>query len=123
MANGPPARARRWRSSSEQGVPIVADDLLAIDAGDVLAGPHCVDLRPDVARQRFSDAEPLGKVGNRERYRLEATPAPARNRLRGIFSVEWSSDDTMAIEELSTAGAHCTPLRAAILEPVRSARP
>jgi hypothetical protein len=82
------------------GVPIVADDLLAIDGREVLAGPRCVDLRPDAAR-RFPTAESLGKVGARTRYRLATAPSPERVPLRGIFLLEWSEDNTTDVTPLA----------------------
>jgi hypothetical protein len=72
-----------------RGVPILSDDLVVIDGGDVLAGPRCVDLRPDVAA-RFPEAEPLGRVGARDRFRMSTALAPSRVPLRGIFLLEWS---------------------------------
>jgi hypothetical protein len=71
-----------------RGVPILSDDLVVIDGPDVLAGPRCVDLRPDVA-ERFPGTEPLGRVGARDRFRMTTAPAPARVPLRGIFVLEW----------------------------------
>jgi hypothetical protein len=85
----------------ERGVPIVADDLLAIDAGDVVSGPRCVDLRSDVAR-RFPRARSLGMVGNRIRYRLDTAPTPERIPLRGIFLLEWGEDSEPEVAALAT---------------------
>jgi hypothetical protein len=75
----------------DRGVPIAADDLLVIDDGWVRAGPHCVDLRPDVAPY-MPAARDLGVVGSRPRHRLSTPPAPARSRLGGIFVLEWHDD-------------------------------
>ena len=75
----------------ELGLPIVADDLIVVDGADVLAGPRCVDLRPDVAH-RFPSAESMGTVGSRERFRLVTAPSPPRVPLAGIFVLEWSVD-------------------------------
>jgi hypothetical protein len=85
----------------QQAVPIVADDLLAIDDREVLAGPSCVDLRADVA-SRFPTAESLGMVGNRVRYRLATEPAPARVPLCGIFLLEWSDSGRTEVVPLAT---------------------
>jgi hypothetical protein len=71
-----------------RGVPIVCDDLLVVDEGFALAGPSCVDLRPDVGA-RFPDAVSLGVVGGRERFRLATAPARPRVPLRGLFVLEW----------------------------------
>jgi hypothetical protein len=74
---------------AERGVPIVSDDLLVVDDGHALAGPSCVDLRPDVSR-RFPSASSLGVVGGRTRFRLSTPPARPRTVLKGFFVLEWS---------------------------------
>jgi hypothetical protein len=76
---------------AQHGLPIVTDDLLVLDDGDVLAGPSCVDLRADTA-DRFPEARFLGTVGARERFRLSTPPAPLRVPLRGVFVLGWSDD-------------------------------
>jgi hypothetical protein len=75
-----------------RGVPILSDDLIVVDGRDVLAGPRCVDLRPDVAAH-FPTAEPLGVIGRRERYRLPTVEAPPRAPLRGIFLLDWAAGE------------------------------
>jgi hypothetical protein len=77
----------------ERGVPIVSDDLLVVDDGCALAGPRCVDLRPDVS-PRFASARSIGVVGGRLRYRLSTPPASSRTPLRGLFVLDWSDDGT-----------------------------
>ena len=74
---------------ADRGVPIVSDDLLVVDDGFALAGPSCVDLRPDVGA-RFPTAESLGIVGGRERFRLSTPAAAPRTPLRGFFQLEWT---------------------------------
>lgn len=83
------------------GVPILCDDLVVIAGHDVLCGPRCVDLRPDVAA-RFPDAEPLGMVGSRERFRLPTAEAPPRAPLGGIVLLEWGSGPEIEAEPLGT---------------------
>lgn len=73
-----------------RGVPILSDDLVVIAGHEVLCGPRCVDLRPDVAA-RFANAESLGVVGSRERFRLPTAEAPPRAPLGGIVVLEWGS--------------------------------
>jgi hypothetical protein len=87
-------------SIAERGHPVVADDLLAIQDGLVWAGPSCVDLRPDTA-PRFADAEYMGIVGGRPRYRLSTSPGHSRVPLRGFFVLDWHADSTIALEPLS----------------------
>jgi hypothetical protein len=84
---------------AERGVPVFSDDLLVVQRGDVLAGPRCVDLRGDAAL-RFPAARSLGMVGERVRYRLPVTTAPARAPLRGMLLLEWSSDGVTEVKEL-----------------------
>ncbi|MEA2126350.1 MAG: hypothetical protein QOI80_3132 [Solirubrobacteraceae bacterium] len=71
-----------------RGVPILADDLVVISGEAVLAGPRCVDLRPDAAL-RFPASRPLGIVAGRERHRLATPPAPASAPLAGILVLGW----------------------------------
>jgi hypothetical protein len=85
---------------AERGLTIMADDLLAIQGRDALAGPRCVDLRADAAA-RFDSAVSLGMVGERVRYRLPTGPAPARAPLRGIFLLDWSSDGRTEVTPLT----------------------
>ena len=85
---------------AERGLPVAADDLLVVDDGDVLVGPRCVDLRPDVA-SRFPEARFLGVVGARERYRLSTAAAPPRVPLRGLFLLEWTDAPTTSVSPLS----------------------
>jgi hypothetical protein len=89
-------------SLGDRQVPVVSDDLVVISDGDVLAGPHCVDLRAEAA-ERFPAAECLGKVGARVRYRLTTVAAPARTPLRGIVVLEWSEDGSVAAAPLELA--------------------
>jgi hypothetical protein len=87
---------------AQRGVPIVADDLVVIEGYDVLAGPSCVDLRPDTA-ERIPEAEKVGVVGSRTRYRLRTPPAPARVPLGGICLLEWADSppqlDLLRVED------------------------
>jgi hypothetical protein len=84
---------------AERAVPIVADDLLAVQQGEALSGPRCVDLRGDAAG-RFSAARSLGTVGSRIRYRLPTAAVPARAPLRGIVLLEWSVDGSIEVTPL-----------------------
>lgn len=73
---------------SLQGHPILADDLVVVDDGYALAGPRCIDLRPDAAEQ-LGVGEPLGVVGARERWRLSIPGAPDRVPVRGWVYLGW----------------------------------
>lgn len=78
-----------------RGVPILADDLIVIEDRQVLSGPSCVDLRPDVAA-RIEGARPLGAVMGRERFRLSTPAGPARVPVGGLFVLEWSAEHSGA---------------------------
>ena len=79
------------------GLDVVSDDVLVIDGGTVLAGPRSVDLREEAAG-RFGVGEPLGQVGERERWRLPLNPVPAEAPLAGWITLEWGHG--VAIEHL-----------------------
>jgi hypothetical protein len=83
---------------AKAGVPIVTDDLVVCDGGDVLAGPRCVDLRPEPAREMNAGRE-LGIVGTRERWRLDVPACPPNSRLRGWIFLEWGPE--IAVQSLS----------------------
>jgi hypothetical protein len=80
-----------------QGVEILTDDLIVLDGGTLFAGPRSVDLRGDAAR--LLGGEELGKLGNRDRWRLLADEAPPASPLNGIVLLEWG--DEVAVEALS----------------------
>jgi hypothetical protein len=84
---------------ADRGVPIVSDDLLVVHEGQALAGPRCVDLRPDVV-DRFPAADSLGVVAGRERFRLSTPLAPSRTVLRGFFVLEWSDSGELELEPI-----------------------
>ena len=74
---------------AQRGFPVVADDLVVIERGQVCAGPHCVDLRPDAAARIGPEARYVGEVGGRARYRLSSAPSTALLPLGGYFFLEW----------------------------------
>jgi hypothetical protein len=82
-------------SLAKAGTPVLTDDVLVFGAGMALAGPRCIDLRPDM--RRFG----LGaSVRPRDpRNRIELAPIAAEHPLAGVIHLEWSSADT-AIEPL-----------------------
>ena len=101
------------------GHAVLADDLLVLDGADVLAGPRCIDLRPDAAGQ-LQAGEPLGVVGTRERWRLRLGPVAAGVPLRGWVELEWG--DEVAVEHVRGAERLTTliPHRSVRLEPPRA---
>lgn len=79
------------------GVPVLADDLVVVDRGDVLAGPACIDLREDAATY-LNVGTDLGVVGRRRRWRYELAPVPTRVPLGGVISLAW--DQHVALRRL-----------------------
>ena len=75
------------------GVPVVSDDVLVLDGRTALAGPRSVDLRADAA-MRLRAGDPLGVIGERERWRLPLQPIAPELPLRGWVVLRWG-DRTM----------------------------
>jgi hypothetical protein len=71
------------------GRPIVADDVLVLDGRTAFAGPRSLDLRGETA-EYLGIGEPLGRVGARDRWRVELPPISARTPLAGWVYLEWS---------------------------------
>jgi hypothetical protein len=91
------------------GVPVVADDVLVLDDATALAGPRAIDLRAGAAR-RLDAGEPLGVVGERERWRLALEPVAAELPMRGWVALRWDGETAVCpvrgSERLRTLGAH-----------------
>lgn len=83
-----------------RGSEIVADDLLVVDGDAVLAGPRCIDLRPESAA-RLGAGEPRGVVGARERWRMALGAVPPRVPLAGWITLGWA--DEVSIQSLRGA--------------------
>lgn len=73
------------------GIPVLTDDLLIIDEGQVPAGPRLIDLRPSAAEQ-FPAAVNVGRMGLRVRWRLPLSPAPWSAPLGGFLVLGWADD-------------------------------
>ncbi len=76
------------------GVPVFCDDVLVLDGKMALAGPRSVDLRTDAAR-RLGAGEPLGVIGERERWRLALAPVEPELPLRGWVTLRWAQGTTV----------------------------
>lgn len=70
------------------GHPVLADDLVVLDGGRALAGPRSIDLRESSAR-RLGVGEPLGRIGLRDRWRLQLPVPPVELPLRGWIILAW----------------------------------
>ena len=87
---------------ARRGSQILADDLVVVTGGRVLAGPSSVDLRPD-AVARFPEARSMGVVVDRTRHRLATEGAPASAELGGICLLEWCENARPAATQMTTA--------------------
>lgn len=74
-----------------QGIPVLADDLVVVTDGQVLAGPRCIDLRPDAAAV-LGVGEDIGMVGARQRWRMVLPDGPASAPLAGWVFPEWADE-------------------------------
>jgi hypothetical protein len=70
------------------GVPIVSDDLLALEGVSVLPGPRAIDLREEPAA-RLGVGSSIGVAGARERWRLRLGPVALGLELRGWIHLAW----------------------------------
>ncbi|MFC8849788.1 MULTISPECIES: hypothetical protein [unclassified Micromonospora] len=68
-----------------RAVPVLADDVLAIDGGDAFAGPRCIDLREPVP----GAALPLRRARDGTRVRVPLPPVTHRMPLGGWFFLHW----------------------------------
>ncbi len=86
---------------AREGVGVVSDDVLVIDGPNALAGPRSVDLREGAARH-LGVGDPMGRVGQRERWRFVLPPVAPELPLRGWITLEWG--DEVAVEPIRGAG-------------------
>ncbi|MGP0036370.1 MAG: hypothetical protein ACLP4R_17625 [Solirubrobacteraceae bacterium] len=77
-------------SLNEIGIPIVTDDVVVFAGNSVMAGPRCIDLRPDA--QRFGVGVLVRPSDPRNRIAL--APIAAEHHLAGVIHLEWSSAET-----------------------------
>jgi hypothetical protein len=111
-----------WLES--RGYPVVTDDVLAVgDGPTAFAGPRCLDLRPESALQ-FGRGEPLGQVGNRDRWRVRLAQVDPEVPLRGWVFLEWGDSigtatlrfDEVARRLIEHQGINLLPDPARLLE-------
>jgi hypothetical protein len=74
---------------AKRGVPIVCDDVLVLADRTAFAGPRSIDLRADAAEQ-LGIGEPLGVIGERERWRVGLGPIEPELPFRGWIALGWS---------------------------------
>jgi hypothetical protein len=73
------------------GCGILADDVITLENGECLAGPRSVDLR-EAARRLFPEAQALGVIGDRKRWRVQTAPVEPTVPLRGWVILDWGDE-------------------------------
>lgn len=100
---------------AEAGCAFVADDLVVVDGDRAYAGPASVDLRPDAAA--LLGAQPLGRIGTRERWRRPVAADATAVPLGGLILLEWGdgvpeAEPAPLPDRMSALAAHqLLPLR------------
>lgn len=93
---------------AESAVPVLVDDALVVENGTALAGPRCIDLRPEAAHHRS-----LASVRSDARRRLTLPPIEPSFPLAGIFTLGWgdalSFERLQPSERLIALARHCRP--------------
>jgi hypothetical protein len=79
-------------SLNDIGVPIVTDDVLVFRDGAAMAGPRCIDLRPDAKNFGLGVAVRPSDPRNR----IALPPIAAEQPLVGLIHLEWSPAETTA---------------------------
>lgn len=78
-------------SLARAGVPIVSDDVLVLDKATAYAGPRSIDLRTDAART-LGAGQPLGRVGDRFRWRVPLGPVEPELPFCGWVTLRWGPE-------------------------------
>jgi hypothetical protein len=105
--------------ASLRDIEIVTDDLLVVTDGAAYAGPRCIDLRPEAARE-LGIGTGLGVVGLRERWRVYTSPCAMLTPMAGFVVPEWGADDLRPlspVERLQTLFAHSALLGITMNDP------
>jgi hypothetical protein len=77
-------------SLNDSGVPVVTDDILVFRGGTAMAGPRCIDLRPDT--RGFGLGVAVRPSDPRNRIALPSIAA--EHPLAGLIHLEWSAGET-----------------------------
>jgi hypothetical protein len=94
---------------ASRGIPILVDDALVIDKnGMALAGPRCIDLRPEAISNHSVEL-----VRGGDKHRLRLPPIEAAYPLGGVFVLRWLDEFSITAlppsERLVTLAKHCRP--------------
>ena len=98
------------------GVPVLCDDVLVLDGLTALAGPRSLDLRSDAAAH-LGIGEPLGVIGQRERWRVPLQPIAPELPFRGWVVLGWDEQTVVRRARGSERLTSLLPHRAARLYP------
>ena len=78
------------------GVDVMTDDIVVVSrAGDVLAGPRCVDLRPSALEHFPASRTRVARDGTR--HRLELPQGCQEAPLRAVVVLGWGSEVSMRL--------------------------
>jgi hypothetical protein len=80
------------------GAEVLTDDLLVIEGGECLAGPRCLDLRPEVVQRLGLSDRITTPVRSTSRERLPLAPCDGRWPVAGFVELAWG--DAVAVERL-----------------------
>jgi hypothetical protein len=107
---------------AREGVDVFTDDVLIIEDGTAYAGPRSIDLREGAAQQ-LGIGTLIGRVGERDRWRVRLDPVAPELPLRGWVTLEWG--EKVAVEPIRGAarlhallphrGVFLTPAKPAVL--------
>lgn len=95
---------------AQMNIPVLSDDILVLDGASALAGPRCIDLRPDAAK-RLEEHSNTVRGGDRRRLPLPAIEPAVP--LRGFFFLDWG--ENLAVyplrpsERLALLNRSCRP--------------
>jgi hypothetical protein len=91
------------------GFEVLVDDLVVIDDGDCLAGPRCIDLRPEAAQRLPLDGSQTTTVRSTSRRRLALDPCDGRWPILGFVELVWGPAGVQVlgpIDALGVLGRH-----------------
>jgi hypothetical protein len=81
-----------WLASNDHSV--VTDDVLVLDGDAAFAGPRAIDLREEAAEE-LGVGRNLGRLGNRDRFRMVLPPIESVLPFGGWVVLDWSDRATV----------------------------
>ena len=99
-----------WLASN--GHAVVTDDVLVLDGDTAFAGPRAIDLRQEAAEE-LGVGRNLGRLGNRDRFRMELRPIESVLPFGGWVALEWA--DRPAVDPMPASQLLETILRQRVL--------